>query len=72
MERYASDLDETEAKQVPRVRREIQERAEDEWVNAKTGRPCTTDKPSVNWTGVDEETGHPKARQMMTPKFGTR
>eukprot|EP00974_Lingulodinium_polyedra_P078905 7643007-Lingulodinium_polyedra.AAC.1 len=44
-ERYVSDLDEAEAKQVPRVCREIQERAEDEWVNAKTGRPCTTDKP---------------------------
>eukprot|EP00974_Lingulodinium_polyedra_P069374 6717571-Lingulodinium_polyedra.AAC.1 len=60
MERCVSDLDESEAQQVPRVCKEIQERVEDEWINAKTGRPCTTDKPCAGWTPVDDETDHPR------------
>eukprot|EP00974_Lingulodinium_polyedra_P110807 10717214-Lingulodinium_polyedra.AAC.1 len=60
MERYVSNLGESEATQVPRVCKEIQERAEDEWADAKAGQPCVADKPSVSWTRVDDETDHPR------------
>eukprot|EP00974_Lingulodinium_polyedra_P099406 9629301-Lingulodinium_polyedra.AAC.1 len=46
MQRYMTDLDQTEATQVPRLCQQIRDRAADEWKNAKTGEPLTTDKPN--------------------------
>eukprot|EP00974_Lingulodinium_polyedra_P001661 157166-Lingulodinium_polyedra.AAC.1 len=60
MTRYAGCLDKDEATQVERVGREIMERAEDEWEQAKTGRAFATDEPSVTWTRVDEDGDHPR------------